>query len=220
MPATSGAGALSLVLTKFLGLQRHVLSQHLCQTEPGEQFPCGGGEVAACCASLHPSAAFPGCPGQAQLPALPLRNVCALGQSWVGSCTPDKHISLKILLPSLTHSLSWSPFLQGGEAGVNQHKAGAHRVPGWKNPGPTEGRGWLWSGRTVQLLICVPLIQRMETFPWMRAVGTHTQNGTALNQPSWGGCRCELGFGRGPLLRGLGLLCSGAGSLWRSVMCQ
>lgn len=53
------------------------------------------------------------------------------------------------------------------------------------------------SGRTVQLLICVPLIQRMETFPWVRAVGKAPQNGTAQNQPMAAGV--ELGLGKGPL---------------------
>lgn len=159
------------VLTKFSSLQRRVPSQHLCQTEPGEQFPCGmekeprwqravppciplrGVGVCSlpwlCCSLSLPPHCFPhSCPGQAHFPALPLRSVCALSGTAVSSGSagwvpaPDKHISFKILLHSLAHSLSWSlcaPFLLGSEAGagmlcVNQHKPRAHGVPEWKKP--------------------------------------------------------------------------------------
>lgn len=50
-------------------------------------------------------------------------------------------------------------------------------------------KDWLWCGRrTVWLLICVPLIQRMKTFPLMRAMVKPTAYCTPPKQPSFKRC--------------------------------
>lgn len=96
--------------------------------------------MAAGCASLHPSAAFPGCPAAPHsstllswaLPALPLRNVCALSSTWEPLCPRAElggflHLTSTFLSKSFCKALptacAGALFLLGGEAGAAPAKS-------------------------------------------------------------------------------------------------
>lgn len=109
----------------------------------------------------------------------------------------------KLFLQGLTHSLFWSPHapnLQGSKAGswAALSRTDTNQVHICKRKRDLtlcrhHAKGWLlWGRGTVWLPICVPLIQRMKTFPLVRAkvkppAALHTSTLAQL-----GDCRCLL----------------------------
>lgn len=151
--------------------------------------------MAAGCASLHPSAAFPGSPSLLHTAvlgtsALPLRNVCALSGTWEPQAELGGFLHLtstflsKSFCKAFPTGCAGALFLLGGEAGAAPAKGTRRSSVGEAlTLCRQRAKGWLLSGRrTVQLPVCVPFTQAMETFPWLRAVGKPAQKGTAQSR--------------------------------------